>query len=891
MRRVVQSVEGISAGRQDDPSSTPAMRQWTEQKAQAGDALLLFRMGDFYETFHDDARTVARELGLTLTARSKGENPIPLAGIPHHALDHYLPRLVRAGFSVAISEQTEDPRQAKGVVRREIVRVITPGTLTDDHLLDDTAVSYLAAIHGSPPGLGAACLDLAGGEFFTLQDAAGRMLDELLRLRPAEVLISAQAGDAVLALSQRLEEEIAARVVRREAQHFDPSRCRQRLLQQLQVQTLEGFGYAEIDAGVQAAGAILGYLQETQKCSAGHIRTLRRREADDHVHIDASTWRSLEIERTLRSGRSDGSLAAAVDRTMSAMGARQLRGALRFPLCRAGAIRERQAAVAALRQDQALLRALRQALGDLCDVQRVTGRLGVRRCTPRDLGAVRRSLGHIRTLGQRLDGSDCPLLERLARRLDGVPELEALLSAALSKDPPPVLREGGVIAGGYDAELDRLRSLARDGRSWLAQYQAREIERTGIPSLKVGFNKVFGYYIEVTHSHRQAIPADYVRKQTLKGAERYITEPLKCYENEALTAQQQAQELEGELFNQLLDKAARFIPALLETADAAGQLDMLCSMAQWAGERRCVRPELSDSDELIIAAGRHPVLDQTLGRDLVPNDTSLTPADERLLLITGPNMAGKSTYIRQVALLALLAHTGSFVPAEAMSFAIMDRIFARVGASDEIMRGQSTFMVEMIEAAHILNNATSRSLVILDELGRGTSTYDGLSLAWAICEDLACRVRCRTLFATHYHELTELASLLPGVRNYNVAVREWPQAADEQARIVFLHRIVPGGTDKSYGVHVAQIAGVPPGVVQRSREVLQQLESGLSRSSLRQALGGRAAAPEQQLELFGAQDDRLRQALLALDVDGLTPLQALMTLKELQDQAKGTTEC
>ncbi len=868
-------------------SQTPAMRQWTAHKAQVGDAILLFRMGDFYETFYDDAKTVARVLGLTLTARSKGDNPIPLAGIPYHALDSYLARLVRAGYRVAISEQTEDPRNATGVVKRDVVRVVTPGTLTEDNLLPDSGSNnYLAAVRADGSELGAACLDLTTGDFFSMSGGPAGILAELARMHPAEILVPEQSEPSEAHVADQLHDLAGTHLTRRPAHEFDAYHAERYLHEQFGVRTLEGFGYSAIDAPLCAAGALIGYLKETQKSTLTHLARIRPRVLTEHMHIDPYSWRCLEVERTLRLGTAEGSLLAAVNRTTGAMGARRLRQSLRFPLRRPQAIRDRQEAVADLHGDPRRLGDVRRLLAEMCDIERITARVGVGRCTPRDLRVLGQSLARIGELGERLQDTQAALLASLLEGLGDVAPLADHLLAALQADAPLTVREGGIFAPGVDAELDRLRGIGRDGRQWLARYQAEQIQRTRIPSLKVGFNKVFGYYIEITHTHRELVPGDYVRKQTVKNAERYITDELKTYETEVLTARERSDELEYELFEALKAHVAGYTDALLRTAHSVGTIDLLAGFATLAAERGYVRPELVDQRIIDITAGRHPALEAAIGPDFVPNDTHLDGDHARLLILTGPNMAGKSTYIRQVALLTLLAQTGSYVPAAAMRFGVVDRVFTRVGASDELARGQSTFMVEMIEAANILNNATADSLVILDELGRGTSTYDGLSLAWAISEHIALGIGCRTLFATHYHELTELAQLLPGVRNYNVLVREWPAEGDHGERIVFLHKIVEGGTDRSYGVHVAKIAGIPPAVIERSREVLRQLESGLSRQSLREVLSGTPASPQEQLELFAVQDDRLRQGLLEIDIDRLTPLEALQQLKKLQDQAR-----
>ncbi len=868
--------------------ATPAMRQYLEQKQQAGDALLLFRMGDFYETFYEDARTVSRVLGIVLTARSKGENAVPLAGIPYHALDSYLHKLVAAGYRVAISEQVEDPKLAKGVVQREILRVVTPGTLTDDTLLDEKSDNILASLCVGGRQAGLAVVELASGRFQVFELRPEDVVDELVRHRPAEILIEEAGIDAAGQPAARLAEEVRAlcgtSVVRRAPHEFAPYNAEHVLHDHFGVTTLAGFGFDGMTPGLCAAGCAIAYLRETQKTSLAHIIRVQPYRPTDFLCLDHSTFRSLEIERTLRAGDREGSLLHAVDRTVHPAGARALRRWLCLPLTRVEDIVARQDAVAALAADDSARAGVRGALRSMSDVERIAARIALRRATPRDLAGLARTLGQLPALRGRLEGYSVPQLAELRDALGGLEDLADLLDKAIRPDAPLTVREGGIIADGYDAELDRLRAIGRDGQSWLADYQRREAQSAGIPSLKVGFNKVFGYYIEITNTFRDRAPAHYVRKQTVKNAERYITDELKTYETEVLSAEERAHEREFQLFEQVRDAAAEQLPGLQRVADAVGRLDVLAGLAEAAVQQRYVRPELVEGRGLEIRDGRHPVLEQTLRDGFVPNDCCLDATDARVLIITGPNMAGKSTYIRQTALLVLLAQTGSFVPAAAMRFAPVDRIFARVGASDEITRGQSTFMVEMTEAANILNNATERSLVVLDEIGRGTSTFDGLSLAWAITEHLANVVRCRTLVATHYHELTELADLLAGVKNCNVAVREWPGDDRREDGIIFLHKIVPGGTDKSYGVHVARLAGVPRPVVERSREILDELQKGFSRESHTTGLSRRRTRRPQQLELFEDPLEGLARQLRAVDLNALTPLEALQKIKEWQEE-------
>ncbi len=824
------------------------MRQYWRQKQEAGDAILLFRMGDFYEMFYDDAVLGARVLGITLTSRDSGKTP--LAGIPHHALESYLGRLVAAGYKVAISEQIEDPKQAKGVVDRAIVRVITPGTLTDDGLLERSRSNVLAAIVCAPPLAGLATLELSAGRFDVQSFACpsdgppALLLDELGRSEPAEILLPESTSAGRHPWEALLHERISTAVTYRSAADFAPERAGQVLREHFETSGLEGFGFDRVDVALQAAGGLLAYVRETQRAVARHIRPPRRKSDDEFMLLDPTTLRSLEIERTLRTGARDGSLLAAVDRTCNPMGARLLRNWLFYPLREAPEIRRRQNVIEALRGDPAARAAVRKELSRVGDIARMVSRLGVQRATPRDLRLLGDGLARLAVLRAALRALRTTECETLAGELEGVDEVATRLCSALRPEAPLAVREGGIFADGTDAELDRLRAIGRDGQAWLAQFQAREVERTGVPSLKVGFNSVFGYYIEITHAHRERVPADYVRKQTIKNAERYITDELKHYEADALSAESRACELEYELFIALRDSLLEHIPAMQRAAAALGQLDVLAGWAELAASRHYCRPEFVDEAVLEIQGGRHPVLEQTLEASFVANDTHLVAAGQSLALITGPNMAGKSTYIRQVALLTLLAHCGAWVPAESLRLGAVDRIFTRVGAADELARGQSTFMVEMLETANILHNATARSLVILDEIGRGTSTFDGVALAWAITEQLAMHTGCRTLFATHYHELTELAELLDPVFNLNVAVREY------EDQVVFLHRIVPGAAGRSYGLHVAKLAGVSREVLERANAVLSELEKTFSRESQRPVLAAVQRRRQRQLRLF-----------------------------------------
>jgi DNA mismatch repair protein MutS len=887
-------------------ATTPMMQQYDEAKRAAGDALLLFRMGDFYELFFDDARAAARVLGLALTSRDKGDNPVPMAGFPHHQLDAYLAKIISAGLRAAICEQVEDPKLAKGLVKREVTRIVTPGTLTDDALLDPQASNYLCAVaHPTPAGgkggtapAGLAWVDVSTGRFAAAAVPPEQLADQLARIGPAECLVSDEAAPLPADWTAGMA------ITRRPAWAFGHTAAVEALARHFGTRTLAGFGFedeaASSDtAALRAAGAVLDYLAETQKASLAHIDRLAAYSADTRLAIDPATRRSLELVQTIRDGRREGSLLSVLDRTVTSLGARLLADWLAAPLTDVAAIDARLDAVAELVADASLTGQLREALKQIYDIQRLLARVTTGRASPRDLSFVGRTLACLPKVKAKLTGRTSALLVQIEARLDLCSDIRGPLELALVGDCPLSTRDGGYIRAGYRPELDELRELMAGGKQWMAEYQAAEIERTGITSLKIGFNQVFGYYLEVTHTHRDKIPADYIRKQTLKNAERYITPELKEYEEKVLSAEERSQELELQLFVELRERVAAAAARLQATADALAEVDVLAGLAELARARNYVRPTIAAEPVLDVEAGRHPVLDVTEPEGtFVPNGVQCAARGREqgagsmagtVLLITGPNMAGKSTYIRQTALLVLLAQMGSFVPARRATIGVADRIFARVGASDELARGQSTFMVEMTETARILNTATRRSLVILDEIGRGTSTYDGLSLAWSIVEHVHERIGCRTLFATHYHELTDLAEQLPGVRNFNVAVKEW------EDQVVFLHQIVPGPADKSYGIHVAQLAGVPRSVNERAREVLQWLEAQHqagggsaehSLASLPSAANGHGGRPAGawQLTLFGAEEHPLLEEIRNARVNDMTPFEALALVNAWQER-------
>jgi len=867
------------------PAATPMMRQYEEAKRACPDALLLFRMGDFYELFYDDARTAARLVNLALTSREKGPGAVPMAGFPHHQLESYLGKLIAAGCRVAVCEQVEDPRLAKGLVRREVTRVVTPGTITDEALLDPRQSNFLAAVApGDPAGL--AWVDLSTGRFMAAGIPAEQIPDQLARIAPSECLLSDESTLARDVLGREVM------LTRRPDWAFELRSALQALSRHFGTAGLEGFGFdldgphaAADQAAVRAAGAVLDYLVETQKGALDHIERLTPYRSSGTLEIDLASRRSLELSRTAREGRREGSLLWVLERTVTGMGSRTLADWLANPLTELGPIRLRHDAVEELLAEPALCAELREMLRGVYDVERLVTRVVTGRATPRDLSFLSRTLRGLPALKAKLTARRSRLLGELEERIDLCAELRSRLEAALEDDCPLTSREGGFIRTGCNERLDELRELAHGGKQWIAQYQARETQRTGIPNLRIGFNKVFGYYIEVTNAHGDKVPDDYIRRQTLKNAERYVTPELKEYEQKVLTADQQAKDLEYELFVELRSLAAACHSVLRRTAAALAELDVLAGLAELARERNYCRPEMVDQPVLRIADGRHPVLEiiEPEGT-FVPNDTVLGGEDGTILLVTGPNMAGKSTYIRQVALITLMAQMGGFVPARQAVIGLADRIFARVGASDELSRGQSTFMVEMTETARILNTATERSLVVLDEIGRGTSTYDGISLAWAVAERLHNRIGCRTLFATHYHELTDLAQSCSRVRNLNVAVREW------QDEVIFLHKILDGPADKSYGIHVARLAGVPGEVIERAKDILAQLEAEHLDEQGRARLARVPETPqprEIQLTLFRAADHPIVEELRSLKLDETTPLEALQLLLRWQESIRG----
>jgi DNA mismatch repair protein MutS len=869
--------------------TTPMRRQYLRIKKQYPETIVFFRLGDFYETFDEDAKIVAQVCDIVLTSRPVGKDQrVPLAGVPHHSAEGYVAKLIQAGYKVAMVEQVGDV-SGKGLVDREVVRVVTPGTVVEPSLLEERCNNYLAALVVEGNRAGLAYADITTGEFAATQFAGDDVVrlvgEEIDRLRPAEVvtceselLPQSQRGGSSSADAPGMG-SVGVGLVLTECDRwpFELETAQQTLEDHFGVKSLDGFGLAGRPQAVRAAGGLLHYLAETQRSKVEQLSTLRTYSTDQFMTLDAATRRNLELTETLRRGEVGGSLLGVLDVTVTSMGGRLLRRWIIRPLFDLDRLDGRLDAVNAFFQDTPIRTQLRTSLKEVSDLERLTSRVVQRVARPRDLLGIRQSLEvlpEIQDLVAQI-GQGVGRLEPLAS-IGLCQEVTKLIGQAIVDEPPATLSSGGVIRPGFSAELDNIVAASTDAKAWVANLEKQERERTGIKNLKVGYNKVFGYYLEVTKANTDRVPEEYIRKQTLVNAERYITPELKEYESLILNAQERILDLEGRIYDQVLDQVAAAADRLLAVAQALAHLDVYAALAEVALMHRYIRPQLATDSELHIVAGRHPVVEITQREEpFVPNDAHFSQ-DEAILIITGPNMAGKSTYLRQVALIVLMAQIGSFVPADEARIGLVDRIFTRIGAQDEISAGQSTFMVEMVETANLLNHATSSSLLVLDEVGRGTSTYDGISIAWAVVEHIHNhpRLHCRTLFATHYHELTQLSELLPHVRNYNVAV------AEEKDRVVFLRRIVLGGADRSYGIHVGQLAGLPRPVIDRAKEILEELEL-----EARAPGSSRGTVEVRQLPLFAVSNPVLEE-LQRMDVSAMTPLEAISKLYELQKKAK-----
>jgi DNA mismatch repair protein MutS len=853
---------------------TPMMHQYLRIKERYRDAILFFRLGDFYEMFFEDAETASRILDIALTSRNKNEDSaVPLCGVPYHSAEPYIRKLLDAGHKVAVCEQVEDPKTAKGVVQREVVRVITPGTVTSADALDARDNNFLAAVYEWRSNFGLAVTDITTGEFrFTQLADEQFLLDEISRIKPSELLLAERAAT----LREQLQNTFPAVHLTLLADSFFSEMAAGRLVKQPVAEA------PQLQAGIRAASAVIGYLESNAADSLQVLRDLEPYVASSYLVLDETTRINLELVSNYQGDRK-GSLLAVIDRTLTPMGARRLRQALLYPLLDEQAIRDRHEGVQELVDQFQTRQELKLWLRKMSDLERLSGRVVAGSALPRDLVAIRETLGHVGGVRKEIDPCNSTILKSLQTKIAELPEVVSLIESAIVDAPPLSVKEGGFIRAGFDPELDEIRGMRAHAKEWIAHFEAGERRRTGIHSLKVRYNRVFGYYIEVTKSHLKAVPEDYIRKQTLANGERYITPELKEYEAKILNSQELIEKLEIALLARVRDQVAVHFVALKEMAVALALLDVLLSFAEVAESQHFTRPRVNNGLALIIREGRHPVVEATLGRGgFVPNDSILDPASNQILLLTGPNMAGKSTYMRQVALIVILAQMGSFVPATEARIGIADRIFTRIGATDSLARGESTFMVEMKETANILHYATERSLILLDEVGRGTSTFDGISIAWAVAERLHDMPgRPRTLFATHYHELTDLARTKERIRNFNFSVKEW------QGDVIFLRNLVEGAASHSYGIHVGRLAGLPPAVIERAKQILQNLESGEAEGKRAdtEKRGADAAEPV-QMALFGSIEGKLSEQLRKLDVSHLSPIEALNLLHKWSEEAK-----
>lgn len=871
------------------------MVHYCQTKCAYKDSILFYRLGDFYEMFFEDAKTVSRELELTLTGKDCGlSERAPMCGIPYHAAETYINRLIDKGYKVAICEQVEDPKTAKGIVKREVTRVVTPGTNLNMQELDEGKNNYLMAIVCVGDHFGVSTADITTGDCYVTEiDEERKLWDEINKFLPAEII----CNDAFLVSGvdvDDLRNRLHISVFALESWYFGDDLCKQTLLEHFKISSLEGLGLADYDSGVIAAGSLFRYLLDTQKNTMEHMNKIIPYTTDRYMVIDSSSRRNLELVETLREKQKRGSLLWVLDKTKTAMGARMLRSFVEQPLIDADAINERLDAVTELNMQAMLREEIREYLNPVYDLERLVSRISYRSANPRDLLAFKMSLEMIPHIKNLLANFTSPLLVRINEQMDGLEDLYRLLEASITEDPPLAVKEGGIIREGYNEQVDTYRNSKTQGKSWLAQLEAEEKEKTGIRNLKIKYNKVFGYYLEVTNSFKNLVPEYYTRKQTLTNAERYITPKLKELEDMILGAEDKLFALEYDLFCQVREELAAQIPRIQETAKAIAQLDVYASLSVVAQRNNYVRPTVNTKGVIDIKNGRHPVVEKMINNDMfIANDTYLDNGSKRVSVITGPNMAGKSTYMRQTALIVLMAQIGSFVPAEKAKIGVVDRIFTRVGASDDLASGQSTFMVEMTEVANILRNATAKSLLILDEIGRGTSTFDGLSIAWAVIEHISNTklLGAKTLFATHYHELTELEGKIPGVNNYCIAVKE---RGDD---IVFLRKIVKGGADKSYGIQVAKLAGVPDSVLDRAKELVDELVHTDITSTFKDlAENSRKTKPKavhydevdlEQISLFDTvQDQDIIEELKNLDITMLTPMDAMSTLYRLQNKLK-----
>jgi|WetSurMetagenome_2_1015567.scaffolds.fasta_scaffold08176_4 DNA mismatch repair protein MutS len=863
---------------------TPLMSQYLRIKEANPDTILLFRVGDFFETFEEDAKTASKVLGITLTKRANGAaEDVPLAGFPHHAIDSYLPKLVRAGYRVAVCEQMENPKFAKGIVKREVIEVVTPGATLSDKLLDHKKNNYLLSVFIRDEVAGISFADVSTGEFFTFEVAESDLQQQIESIAPAEILIQKKEKDYLTPVISKINPSI--RITKMDDWIFNYDYANELLLNHFGTVTLKGFGIEHLQNGIVASGAALNYLQETQKVNLTHLNRISLYNPSEYMILDSSTRRNLEISYSMHGDGREGSLISILDKTTTAMGGRLLKKWISAPLRDLKKIQSRLDSVEELLKNKSQRKKIENELKEVGDLERIISRICTGRANPREVVALKTSLKKIPSIKEHLSNFKTDALSKTSRELNPLENLVERVQSAIIDSPPATLVDGGVIRNGFSPELDELRNIAFHGKDWIAKLQKTERERSGIPSLKVSFNNVFGYYIDISNAHKDKVPENYIRKQTLVNSERYITPELKEYEDKILNAEEKIYELEAELFDEIRKFISAEAVAIQSNARMIALVDCLISFAECAEAYKYSKPVVQDGTELEIIDGRHPVVEQILppGEKFKPNDCVIDNKNDQIILLTGPNMAGKSVYLRQIGLIVLMAQIGSFVPAKSAKIGLVDRIFTRVGASDNITSGESTFLVEMQEAANILNNASSKSLILLDEIGRGTSTFDGISIAWAITEYLHDNkdVAAKTLFATHYHELNEMADLFPKIKNYKVEVREYDD------KVIFLHKVNPGRADHSYGIQVAQMAGLPAFVTNRAKEILRNLESKeLTPYELKKEKLRKLQIPENQMSIFEFQDDKLRGELNDLEIDKLTPIDALNKLNELKKKVK-----
>ena len=864
---------------------TPLMTQYSKIKASHPDTILLFRMGDFFETFDEDAKIASKVLGITLTKRANGAaEDVPLAGFPHHAIDTYLPKLVRAGYRVAVCEQVENPKFAKGIVKREVIEVVTPGVAFSDRILDHKKNNYLMAVCIKEEIAGISFCDISTGEFYAYEVPSSLVQQQIESISPSEILVQKKDKEQFLSIVNKVNSSI--RITKVDEWVFNFEYAKELLIMQFKTVNLKGFGIENFTTGIISSGVVLNYLQETQKENLSHLNKVSAYNPSEYMTLDYSTKRNLEITFSMQDGGREGSLISILDKTETAMGGRLLKKWISAPLRKLDLIKKRQDSVEELVKNKPLRKNLINELKEIGDLERLISKVCTGRANPREIIALKTSLQKIPSIKDYLSNAEIKTLSQISVKLITLDKLVEKIQNSIVDTPPLSMADGGVIKSGFSPELDELRDISLHGKDWIANLQKTERERTGISSLKVSFNKVFGYYIEVSHTHKEKIPQDYIRKQTLVNSERFLTPELKDYEEKILNAEEKIYELETQLFNEIRLTVAAEAEAVQQNARMIAMLDCFISFAECAEQYNYVKPELNDGNSIEIIEGRHPVVERILppGEKFTANDCKIDNENDQIIILTGPNMAGKSVYLRQIGLMVLLAQIGSFVPAKKAQIGIVDRIFTRVGASDNIAAGESTFLVEMQEAANILNNATSKSLILLDEIGRGTSTFDGISIAWAITEYLHENpdVAAKTLFATHYHELNEMAELFPRIKNYKVEVREHGD------KVFFLHKVSVGKADHSYGIQVAQMAGLPVFVSNRAKEVLQNLESKeltpyeIKKEKLKKLKGEN----ENQINLFEIKDDKIRGEINDIEINNLTPLEALNKLSELKKKVK-----